>query len=105
MPTSDNIPPPIPRLRDTDIIIIVRTWKYDILDENEWLNFAIELGKPLWEKMNEHKEEIIRNYKLMCLTYLPRYGNMKENLKVLCKNKQDEKLVKVRSKIKELLNV
>lgn len=98
--TSDNIPPPIPRLRDTDIVTIVRTWKYDITNENEWLNFAIELEPTLWEKVKEHKEEIIRNYKLMCLTYLPRYNNMKDGLKVLCKDKNDKKIVEVRNKIK-----
>lgn len=96
--TSDNIPPAIPRLKDTDIIKIVRAWKYDITDDMEWLNLAIELG-DLWFKVKEHKEEIIRNYKLMCLTYLPRYDNMKENLKELCKDKNSEKLRKVRSEI------
>lgn len=101
--TSDNIPPAIPRLRDIDIIKIVRAWKYDITDENEWLNLAIELD-DLWFKVKEYKEQIIRNYKLMCLTYLPRYDNMKDGLKVLCKDKNDEKLLKVRSKIRELLN-
>lgn len=100
---SDNIPPAIPRLRDTDIIKIVRAWKYDITDESEWLNLAIELD-DLWFKVKEYKEQIIRNYKLMCLTYLPRYDNMKDGLKVLCKDKNDKKIVEVRNKIKGLLN-
>ena len=102
--TSDNIPPAIPRLRDMDIIKIVRAWKYDITDENEWLNLAIELD-DLWFKVKEYKEQIIRNYKLMCLTYLPRYDNMKQDLKVLFKDKHADKLVRMRKELKESLNV